>query len=362
MSDSARDDAGSNRRDFLTGRAARQEFERHGNELAEELISPRTGAPDSGDTVRLSTRAMNCEFSVVLNPSRERRPLMIASDALDLAHAIENQLTVYRETSDLLALNQQAGGAPVAVSEDLYLLLARAMEIARETQGAFHPLAAPLNALWRDCRKLGRIPESLELEKALKLSDLSGARFDEVTHSIALPNPGMGFDLGGMGKGYTLDKMADFLLQEGIGDFLLSGGHSSLLARGTHLTQGWPVGIRHPQFPRKRLASWMLTDCGFSASGSGVQYFRHQGRRYGHIFDPRTGWPVDHMLSVAVTAPSAAVADALSTAFSVLTQEETEAYCARHPEVGAILLPPPLPGSTLKPVVLNIDPRLIHWA
>jgi FAD:protein FMN transferase len=362
MTDSAEDKPGANRRDFLTGKAIRHEIERRGDALADELTSgSRRIPPPSRDTVRLATQAMNCEFAVVLNPSRERRALITASDALEMVHPVESQLTVYRETSDLLELNRTAGSGACVVSPELFALLQRACDLALETGGAFNPLAAPLNALWRECRRAGRVPTDQELAQALQLSDPQGVEFDADGLTITLPQLDMGFDLGGMGKGYALDQMAAHLAAEEVEDFMVYGGHSSILVRGKHLPTGWPIGIRHPQFPQRRLATWVLTNRGFSASGSAVQYFRYAGKRYGHIFDPRTGWPVEHMLSVAVTAPTAAQADALSTAFSVMSLEETITYCAAHPEISALLLPPPPPGKPLRPLPLNIDPESLYW-
>ena len=85
---------------------------------------------------------------------------------------------------------------------------------------------------------------------------------------------------------------------------------------------GWPVGIGNPLFTEKRLGTLLLCDQAMATSGSNIQFFRHEGKRYGHILDPRTGWPVDGMLSVTVLAPSAALADALSTAFFVMGVEK----------------------------------------
>jgi thiamine biosynthesis lipoprotein len=99
-----------------------------------------------------------------------------------------------------------------------------------------------------------------------------------------------------------------------------------------------------------------------STSGSGVQYFRHAGKRYGHILDPRTGWPVDDVLSVTVLAPTAAEADALSTAFFVLGLEKTRAYCDNHRGVAALVIPPPRQGRRLEAINCGIPDELLTFA
>jgi thiamine biosynthesis lipoprotein len=89
-----------------------------------------------------------------------------------------------------------------------------------------------------------------------------------------------------------------------------------------------------------RLAEIWLRDRALGTSGSGRQFFHHQGRRFGHVLDPRTGVSVEGILSATVLAPTAALADALSTAFFVMGVEATEQYCARHADVGALLVCP----------------------
>ena len=131
---------------------------------------------------------------------------------------------------------------------------------------------------------------------------------------------------------------------------LLHGGQSSILARGCRLGKlghaspekpaGWTVGIRHPLRYDRRLAEICLVDRALGTSGSGVQFFRHKGRRLGHILDPRTGQPAEGILSTTVLAPNAATADALATAFYVMGVEGALEYCRARPEVAAIIVSP----------------------
>ena len=92
--------------------------------------------------------------------------------------------------------------------------------------------------------------------------------------------------------------------------------------------------------PNCRLAEFKLLNQALGTSGTGRQGFFHQGKRYGHIIDPRTGWPTDHVLSSTVISPSAALSDALATAFFVMKLNEVEDYCKAHPDVAALLVVP----------------------
>jgi len=121
----------------------------------------------------------------------------------------------------------------------------------------------------------------------------------------------------------------------------MHGGRSSIIARGKRAGEpGWSVGIRNPLRPGKRLGQVTLIDTALSTSGAGSQFFRHAGRRYGHIIDPRSGQPAEGLLSTTVICPSAAEADALSTAFYVLGPEKVERYCEQNPHVSAVLVTP----------------------
>jgi FAD:protein FMN transferase len=268
--------------------------------------------------------------------------IMAASNALDLVHPLEAQLTVYRPESEMSRLNARAAGEAVEVETRLFELLLLARDISAETAGAFDPTSGPLIALWRSCRSEGRIPTEEEIAAALVRTGMRHVQFDADRRTVRFDLPGVELNLGAIGKGHAVDRAAASLVEEGLENWLLHGGFSSVLARGDHFGHGgWPVGIRNPLLPQERLGTILLKNRSLSTSGSNVQYFRHGGKRYGHILDPRTGWPAEQLLSVTVLAPTAAAGDALSTAFFVGGVENSLRYCDNHPEIGAIFVRPP---------------------
>jgi thiamine biosynthesis lipoprotein len=353
MSDSQVDE--SSRRDFLTGRAVRTQIERAGSTLADSLVSAGDDeVPAGGSTVRLATRAMACDFAVVMNPGPGDQ-LTVASDALDLVHALEDQMTVYRATSELSRLNRRAAIEAVEVEPRLFALLVQARDLSVATRGAFDPTSGPLIDLWRRCRREGRIPDQAEVDTCREKTGIGHVEFNEAARTVRFDREGVELNLGAIGKGHAVDRAASVLADGGVENFLLHGGHSSIRARGDHNgTGGWPVGIRNPLFSKRRFATLLLKNAAMATSGSNVQYFRHGGRRYGHILDPRTGWPVEGMLSVSAIAPTAAEADALSTAFFVAGVEKTIEYCDNHEGIGALVVPPPRRGRQLQPVLCGV--------
>lgn len=334
------------RRDFLAGRALLRLAE-HQTAPLEERVAPSAGA-----TIRLETRAMACPWTVVLNPGPPEQ-VMAASDALDLLHPIEQLLSIYRPDSPISQLKTLPAGEWRQLPPEVIAVLIQCQQFSEATGGAFDPSSAPLIRLWRECRQVGRIPEQSEIDAALGQS--RAFELNVVDSTIRVLAAGIEIDLGAIGKGYAIDRVAEFLTSQQQGHFLIHGGFSSLRAHGTHHGHaGWPVGLRNPLFPDRNYATLLLQNRALATSGSNVQFFRHQGQRYGHILDPRTGWPAQGMLSVTVTAPTATAADALSTAFYVMGLEPAAAYCRAHPEIGAILVPPLKEGRVLSPLILNI--------
>ena len=142
--------------------------------------------------------------------------------------------------------------------------------------------------------------------------------------------PGMAINLGAIGKGDALDRLVEKLLQSGVQNFLIHGGKSSIVARGNqHVDsghsdygRGWKVGIAHPTKPQRRLKGIWLRDQSLATSGSGKQFFHYQGRRFGHVIDPRTGYPAGDLLSLTLLHESAAAADACATGLFVAGSDE----------------------------------------
>jgi len=209
-------------------------------------------------------------------------------------------------------------------------------EIYRETGGAFDITSGPLSRCWGFLKRQGRIPEIDEIEKARALVGGNKLLLDCETRAIRFARPGVEINLGSIGKGYALDRIAA-MIRKRVRSALLSAGSSSIRAIGGG-DNGWKVGVRHPGNKERRLAIVRLRDAALSTSGGEEQFFECGGKRYGHIIDPRSGMPADRVASVTVIAPSAALTDALATAFYVGGPELAEAYCVAHPGVLVLML------------------------
>ena len=335
----------TSRRKFLTGKAAAEAVGERVRDAAEGAAGQGTRSDGGGGyLVEVVRRAMACRFCVFLNAGQYPQGTQAATAALELVGRLEGVMSVFRKRSQISRINRRAGDGAVEVEPGLFGLLCRAVELSRQTGGAFDITAGPLSEVWGFAKRRGTLPGKKELAEALADVGSRFVKLDEANGTIRFARPGVRLNLGGIGKGFALDRAAALLAEAGVGDFLFHGGNSSVLARGSRgdaaEAGGWSVGLVHPLRPKKRLAEIRLADRALATSGSGTQFFRHRGNRYGHVLDPRNGRPAEGVLSCTVLAPTAADADALSTALYVLGPEGAADFCGKHAEISAVVISP----------------------
>jgi thiamine biosynthesis lipoprotein len=311
----------------------------------------RSGPVEEIALLRLSSRAMATTFEVVL-PLETPSGQPAGQDAFDLLDELEEQLTVYRDTSEVCRLNRLAWRRPVRVEARLFDLLTLAASIHAGSERAFDITAGALIKAWGFFRGPRRVPAEAERGQALSRVGMHHIEMDEQRRIVRYHVAGLEINLGSIGKGYALDRMGELLAKRWkIPAMLLHGGSSSVYARGDphHDGRGWRVRIRHPWLRNRFLADVWLRDQALGTSAATFQHLEHEGKKLGHILDPRTGWPAAGLASVSVIAPTGAEADALSTAFYVGGIDVARRWCETHPGTGAILLP----EGEVRPVVVG---------
>ncbi len=253
-----------------------------------------------------------------------------AADAcFALFRRLDLELSEWKEGSPLSAVNRAAGEAPVAVPDELFGLVTRAVEIGRETEGAFDISWAALWGLWDFRAAVPSLPEPAAIAARRALVDYRRVLLDPETRTIFLPVAGMKLGLGGIAKGYALERAAVLLGERGFEDFLLVSG-GQVYARGTRAGRPWQVGVRDPRGGRDEVfATLPLAGGSLSTSADNESFFIVDGVRYHHILDPQTGWPAKGLRSATVLAADPTLADALSTAVMVLGKERGLAVAAR---------------------------------
>lgn len=251
-----------------------------------------------------SHEAMATTFQVFIAGRPAEYARQAAAAAFVQLDRLENELSRYIESSDIARANRLTAGASVVLGDDALQCLLGAAQISALTNRAFDPAYAT-----------PRLPGTDEPLFAL----------DPSTHTLTSLTDRLRLDLGAVGKGYALDRMADVLAEWNVTSACLqSGGSTALALAAPPDVAGWPIGV----------ADRVHLFTGRAVSGSGIAV---QGA---HLIDPRTGAPASRMRRIWSFAGNAAEADALSTAFFVMTDNAVVDFCREHAGYGAVFTLP----------------------
>jgi len=279
---------------------------------------------------RFSHEAMATTYEVIVVHEDEQYARQAAAAAFDEVDRLEGELSRFIENSDISGINSLPVNQPMQLGLDSFACLQISSRIHTETGGAFDITIGSLFKCWCNKDRTLREPSDEELDFARKHTSTSLLQLDEASRTVQLLAAPVQVDLGGVGKGYAVDRMAELLREWSIDIALISGGYSSVLALDAPPgTEGWPLTLSNPDNHKQILARPRLQNR--ALSGSGVQ----KGQ---HIIDPRIGRPVKGKRAAWSSAPDAATADALSTAFMIMSQDEIERYCSEHHQALAMII------------------------
>jgi len=192
--------------------------------------------------------------------------------------------------------------------------------------------------LWGVYRKEQHFPSQEEIQATLQNVGFDKVKVDYDKRMVQFTQPGVRLDFGGIGKGYALDVVAPMIKAAGIESALLSGGDSSYVAIGAPPgTEGWTIVIDKPYPDGENFIDKVtIRDEAFTTSSGEGRVFEKDGKRFSHIFDPRTGDPVAETLGTMIITPSGAWGEVLSKTLMIFNEDEVRAWCEKHPEVKAI--------------------------
>jgi thiamine biosynthesis lipoprotein len=292
------------------------------------------------EATRLS---MACVYAIeAYGPDATALP-RIVEDAFDEVDRIDRLMSHYKADSPLSRINREAASHPVAVEPELFDFLAESMRYNRESDGAFDITVGPLMKAWGFFRGDGHIPSGDELAAARRHVGRAHVILNLAGRTIAFDEPGVELDLGGIAKGYAVDRVVAQLRERQIAAALVSSGGSTIYGLGAPPGRGgWDVTLQDPLNSQKPALTLTLKDRAVSVAGRSEKSFESGGVRYSHIMDPRTGWPVQGVLSVAVLTGNGTAGDALDDAFFVMGLERSRAYLKTLPDTQALFFLPDL--------------------
>jgi thiamine biosynthesis lipoprotein len=227
-----------------------------------------------------------------------------------IAH-LEDVMSDYRAESELSRLNAAAGKGPQPVSGELFEVLARALELATRTDGAFDPTVGPLTSLWREVTT--KRPDPEWLRAVARHVGYAKLRLDEGARTAELTEPGMKLDLGAIGKGFACDRALELLRSRGIAQALVQLGGDIAVGDPPPGKRGWEI--------RAGDRTLEIAGRGVGTSGGSERHHEIDGVRYSHVVTPGSGEASTHRLTMTVVAPDATISDALATAADVLGRD-----------------------------------------
>ncbi|MDE2627363.1 MAG: FAD:protein FMN transferase [Burkholderiales bacterium] len=257
-----------------------------------------------------------CEIRLDAAPGQCEPALAAAArEAIDEVRRIELKYSRYRDDSIVSRINAAAGhDASIEVDAETAALLDFAGELHTWSDGLFDITSGVLRQAWNF--RAARVPEPAALDALLPLIGWQQVEWSPTgapARRIRLPRAGMELDFGGFGKEYAADRACAVLAAAGQRHgFVNLGGDIRVLGERAD-GSAWHFGIQHPRRTEGTIASVDMREGALASSGDYERFFEHDGRRYCHILDPRTGWPVSAWASVSVTAPACVAAGALST-------------------------------------------------
>jgi thiamine biosynthesis lipoprotein len=261
---------------------------------------------------RFTFRAMAAEHEILVDAADASLARAAVDAAIADVQRIERKYSRYRDDSVVAEINASAGVREVAVDDETAALLRYADQCFRLSEGRFDITSGVMRRAWHFGADPPRVPTQDEIDRLLPLVDWSSVAFDSA--AIRLPRAGMQIDLGGIGKEYAADRAAAILADRGIDRALVNLGGDVRALGAPSDASAWRVGIQHPRKPEGvAVASVEIRDGAVATSGDYQRYFDVAGRRYCHVIDARTGWPVHHWQSVSTIAPLAVVAGSCST-------------------------------------------------
>lgn len=266
-----------------------------------------------------SMRLMGNHFEISVVSTAEAWAYEMIDKAVAEISRIEKLLTTYAPDSDTNRINEQAGMAPVKVSEETYALVERSIRISAITQGAFDISYGSVDkSLWNFNQEMTELPNPAIARQMVRLINYRNILLNPETGTVFLREKGMRIGFGGIGKGYAAEMAKRLLKQSGVESGIVNAS-GDLTAWGYQPDGNpWTIGIVNPNFAGKIFSYMNVTDVAVATSGNYEKFVMINGVKYSHTINPKTGLPVTGIKSVTIISPNAEIADAMATPVCIM--------------------------------------------
>ena len=302
----------------------------------------RRNAPSKLRRFEFARQKMGGPFGLVLYAPDEAAANRAAEAAFARVDELNLALSDYDPESEISRLSQRTlqgpMAEPVAVSEDLFVVLARGVELARLTDGAFDVTVGPYMRLWRRAKDLGQLPTDERLEKTRPSVGYQHVKLDAEKRTVRLTAPRMRLDVGGLALGYIADEAREAMAEAGVTRALVDAGGEVSVGEPPPGRDGWRVAVQSLKSPEEMTGIYVkVWNSCVTTSGDTRRFIELEGKRYSHIIDPRVGLGLTNRIGATVICSDGMTADALDTAVSLLGPEKGIELVERTPGAAAMI-------------------------
>lgn len=279
---------------------------------------------------RFSANKMGSPFNITILCDDSLKAATLANGSFRLVDSLVTILSDYDSTSELSRLSAHAGKGPQTVSSTMWNILEKSKQCYEISKGSFDISIGALSHLWRRARKEKIFPDSPSIHRARQKVGLDNMILDSIHHTVTLKKPGMILDMGGIGQGFIAQKVMDYLSQNRITQALVDVSGDIVMSDAPEGTHGWTIGVNLPEAAEELLpGKLLLHNIAVTTSGDVYQFMEHNGKKYSHIVDPRTGYGITSERNVTVIAANGTDADWLTKACSILPISEARKVVAK---------------------------------
>ncbi len=303
------------------------------------LIAIMVTTPSQTQIARKRTvRLMGSRFDITIVAKDSLSAEKYIDTVIHEVTRIEYLISDWKPETQVSQVNSNAGIRPVKVDKEVFELTQRAIHFSEITNGAFDISFAAMDKIWKFDGSMTEMPSEEAIRKSVSKVGYKNIILDSINTTIFLKLPGMKIGFGALGEGYAADKCREMMLARGIHAGIVNGsGDMSTWGRQPD-GKDWNIGITNPFRNNELLAVIPLHAGSVTTSGSYEKYVVFNGKRYAHIINPATGYPVTGLCSVTVFGPLTETANAFSTSLMVLGKEAGLALIDQFPEYSCIMI------------------------
>jgi len=298
------------------------------------------GYPAPERSVPYPIHAMGTYVNVTLVTSDSAASAPDAAAAHQAIRLVDSLMSNWSTTSEVARINRVADSVTTRVQPLVADVIARSLRVWRGSDHTFDITIEPLVRAWGFIGGPRRVPTDEEARAAWALVGAGDVAFDSAAGTIHFARRGMRIDLGGIAKGYAVDQAMRALRARGVSAALVDASGNMMSLGHPPASDHWRIGLRDPRDRVPYFARMWLDGDAISTSANYEQFVTKDGKRYGHILDPRTGQPASGLLAVTVVAPDATTSDSWDTPLYVLGLEAAKALALERSDVAAVLVEP----------------------